>query len=330
MLRKVPPLGATEAFLVAARAESFRVAAEEMALSPSAFSRRIQQLEAFVGLALFDRSQPGMPLTEAGERYLAEVEPALETIRRVTADLREPRSRTQLRVGLSHSLAVIWLMRRLSGLYQTHGIEVELVITRNLQALKSGAVDMAIWAGTEVGADVPFDKVIDLDGVPVSAAVLADGRPAPRNLEELLQHKILSVRPPPDFWSGWLASAGYAGAPPPLSNSFETSHMMYEAAASGLGIGLAVPLLTERCLDDARLQACADARHPLGLAYSLYYSSPEMAKRTHVRTFAEWLWREADEGRQVFDHWWTASHARFLEQGRQVSPPAAPSIAGTR
>lgn len=312
MLRKVPPLGATEAFLLAARAESFRVAADEMALSPSAFSRRIQQLEAFVGLALFDRSQPGMRLTEAGARYLAEVEPALETIRRVTADLREPKSPLQLRVGLSHSLAVIWLMRRLAGLYQESGIQVELVITRNLQALKSGAVDMAIWAGTEVGSDTPFDKVIDLEGVPVSAAVLADGRPAPRNLEELVQHKILSVRPPPDFWQGWFASAGYRGPPPHQPGTgFETSHMMYEAAASGLGVALAVPLLTERCLDDPRLQACADARHPLGLAYSLYYSSPEMAKRPHVRAFAEWLWREADEGRQVFDRWWDGVHARF-------------------
>lgn len=324
MLRKVPPLGATEAFLLAARAESFRVAADEMALSPSAFSRRIQQLEAFVGLALFDRSQPGMRLTEAGARYLAEVEPALETIRRVTADLREPKSPLQLRVGLSHSLAVIWLMRRLAGLYQESGIQVELVITRNLQALKSGAVDMAIWAGTEVGSDTPFDKVIDLDGVPVSAAVLADGRAAPRNLEELVQHKILSVRSPPDFLRGWFVAAGYQGPPPHQPGTgFETSHMLYEAAASGLGVALAVPLLTERCLDDPRLHACADARHPLGLAYSLYYSSPEMAKRPYVRTFADWLWREADDSRQAFDHWWDNVHADF-----GAPEPPARKIAG--
>ncbi len=67
MLRQVPPLAALEAFFAATQAPSFRAAAETLALSPSAFSRRIQLLEQFVGLALFDRTSAGTPLTAAGE-----------------------------------------------------------------------------------------------------------------------------------------------------------------------------------------------------------------------------------------------------------------------
>ncbi|MDB5685965.1 MAG: hypothetical protein JWR77_554, partial [Rhizorhabdus sp.] len=68
----------------AAQARSFRAAAASIALSPSAFSRRIQALEAFVGTALFDRSGPMPCLTDAGTRYLAEIGPALEIVRRAT------------------------------------------------------------------------------------------------------------------------------------------------------------------------------------------------------------------------------------------------------
>jgi hypothetical protein len=56
MGRRLPPLPAIEAFLFAARLSSFRAAAQQLALSPSAFSRRLQTLEAFTGVALFERS----------------------------------------------------------------------------------------------------------------------------------------------------------------------------------------------------------------------------------------------------------------------------------
>lgn len=309
MLRKVPPLGATEAFVLAARTASFRVAADEMALSPSAFSRRIQQLETFVGAPLFDRTQTGMPLTEAGARYLAEVEPALEAICRATEGLRIQGEGAKLRVGVAQSLAVTWLMRRLTRLYQERGIEVELVITRSYQALRSGSLDVAIWAGTEVGENTPSDRIIDLEGAPVSTAVLLDGRPAPRSFDELLQHQLLAPRQPPNFWEGWLSAAGYHGPPPNYTSAFDNPYMVYEAAASGLGIALAVPLLTERCLDDARLQLCADVRFSLGLSYNLYYSSPETARRKHVRAFAEWLQSEAADCAGMFDQWLAAGRA---------------------
>ena len=109
MRRQAPPLEATEAFLAAARAPSFRAAADAIALSPSAFSRRIQMLESFVGVALFDRSGQMVQLTEAGALYFQEVAPALDTIRRATAALHDRGESRVLRLITSHSLAVGWL-----------------------------------------------------------------------------------------------------------------------------------------------------------------------------------------------------------------------------
>jgi len=88
MGRTAPPLEAIQAFLAAVRAASFRAAADELALSPSAFSRRIQSLEAFLGVALYDRSGPTPRLTEAGERYHRDLEPAFEAICTATKAVR--------------------------------------------------------------------------------------------------------------------------------------------------------------------------------------------------------------------------------------------------
>jgi LysR family glycine cleavage system transcriptional activator len=76
MRRRLPPLDNIEAFVAAAASPSFRVAAESLALSPAAFSRRIQSLSEHVGVKLFERCGSGARLTEAGRRCLELVEPA--------------------------------------------------------------------------------------------------------------------------------------------------------------------------------------------------------------------------------------------------------------
>lgn len=317
MLRKAPSLEATEAFLLAARASSFRAAAEAIALSPSAFSRRIQQLEAFVGVSLFDRSGPGIQLTEVGARYLADIEPALESIRRATDDLRGGHRAGKLRLALSHSLAVGWLMPRLADLFARHGVELDLIITRGVHVLRSGAADLALWGGIERIDDLPAERLIELDGVLVSAATLADGRRPPRSLNELGGHRMLTTRNPPDLWRRWLSAAGHSGPEPAASQCYETSHLMYEAAASGLGLTLAVPLLTERFLQDTRLHPCTQVRAPVGMSYSLFHASADLRRRAMTGVLRDWLLGEIDASRAAFDHWWSSDRAG-------TAPPPSP------
>src|SRR5262249_11117332 len=77
MPREIPPTPSLRAFSRAARTLSFKRAAEELHVSPSALSRQIQALEEHLGVALFQRLNPGLALTEAGRRYLAAVDAAL-------------------------------------------------------------------------------------------------------------------------------------------------------------------------------------------------------------------------------------------------------------
>jgi DNA-binding transcriptional LysR family regulator len=69
-------LDGVEAFLSVAQYRSFRRAAAELGVTPSAISQAIRVLEARVGAALFIRTTRSVGLTEAGERFLSRAKPA--------------------------------------------------------------------------------------------------------------------------------------------------------------------------------------------------------------------------------------------------------------
>src|ERR1700761_1102277 len=226
MLRKTPSLAATEAFLAAANAPSFRAAADELALSPSAFSRRIQMLERFVDAPLFDRSGPAVVLTEKGRRYRDAIAPALEAIREATAQMKDGGRSEPLRVSMSQSFAIDWLMPRLAGL-RGHDVAIDLVVMTGTQALRSGDADLAIVGGVvDAPADFPSDQLIELEGVLVAAPALSNGRPRPQCVADLEGHELLAMKPPPHLWRRWLEEVGYSRFEPRTPGKYDSIHMM--------------------------------------------------------------------------------------------------------
>src|SRR5471032_3506841 len=82
---RLPPLKALLAFEAAARRGSFALGAEELAVTPSAVSHHIQQLEDFLGVPLFQRYAGRAVLTVAGRTYSREVEQAFAAIANATS-----------------------------------------------------------------------------------------------------------------------------------------------------------------------------------------------------------------------------------------------------
>ena len=303
MRRQIPPLETLEAFHAATQARSFRAAADALALSPSAFSRRIQLLEQFVGLTLFDRGGVGTPLTPAGERYLAEIGPALDLIRQATVALRGADGERRVRVATSHSFAAEWLIPRLPGLAKVHGIAVALTISRDPALLRSGAVDVAI-RGEALAADTGRDVLTPTDLVAVAAPRLADGSPAPRTVNDVAAARLLGVAGQTDLWRDFLRYAGAARFDARV-DTFETNQLSYEAAVSGLGVSLAAPLVSDRFLNDGRLVGCLPLRWPTGWGYVLRRT--DYGTRSPVaRDFVAWLRLEVARSADAFDRWHAA------------------------
>ena len=88
-----PSLNALRAFVVASRHGSFKGAAGELCVTPSAVSQLVKTLEAHLGLELFARTPRGLELTEAGARLQPELEAAFVRIGEALASVRRAPSR---------------------------------------------------------------------------------------------------------------------------------------------------------------------------------------------------------------------------------------------
>src|SRR3546814_20285861 len=99
-MRRLPPLTAIEAFVQVARLGSIKAAAQELALSAPALSRRIQALERFIGRPLFDRRHQSMQLNSDGERLLSQIAPALDSLSDAVEAMTSGIEELRLRLGI--------------------------------------------------------------------------------------------------------------------------------------------------------------------------------------------------------------------------------------
>ena len=299
--RKAPPLEFIEAFVAAARSGSFRAAADKLALSPSAFSRRIRNLEEFLRVPLFDRSQSNIRLTSAGQQYLQTIEPAMDALFRATLDFRGDQPAGVLRIRAPHSFAISWLLQRATNFMALNpDIEIEVTIGRGLDELRAGKVDAVIAVGPNEQHSFPQDRLLELEAAVVAAPTLLRGRAPPRHPRELAGHHVLCEEHTPRLWHTWLSAAGLDAGGTYSFTCYETLLMMYEAAAAGLGVTLGLPLFMEKYFDAGRLQACFAMKQRIDYWYSLVYASETIGRRADMRRFSRWLQAEITHSQQHF------------------------------
>lgn len=287
MQRRLPPLENIQAFIEAARGPNFRAAAERCAISPAAFSRRLQALAAQFDRVLFERTPDGLQLTEAGARCLRELEPAyLELRRAARAAVGDDLEQTEVRLSLSHSLAVGWLIPRLGGLRDVApDIQLSFDTIRDDSALRRGAVDLAIcFSDTDVSG-LSSRSLINVSGAPVaSPQVAARFRANP----DLSAFPRLAVSVPVNIWDWWTDQAGLTRLS--ATTRFDVMQAAYEAATQGMGVVLGALPTVQPYLDDGRLVE-------LGLPWLKYPGEYRLAATSggrRRRAVAQvWSWLES-------------------------------------
>src|SRR5688572_2548755 len=148
------PLTALRSFESAARHLSFKAAAEELHVTPTAISHQIKQLEHTLGLALFDRLPRGVALTGDGRRLFRDLHGALLEIAQSLAALQPQRNTGRLTVTTTASFAALWLIPRIGGFYQQHP-DIAVRIDTGAQVVdlqQDASVDLAIRYGGAVPA----------------------------------------------------------------------------------------------------------------------------------------------------------------------------------
>ena len=264
MNRPSLPLRALVAFEAAARLESFRAAAEELALTPSAVSHQIRILEARLGLPLFDRVGRGVRLSPDGAEFFGKIHDCFDTLAHAieTTARRGRRARRAevVRLRTPPSLAGRWLLPRLPAFLAGHPtidirVDADLPMVSETPGIEADAVDLAIAYGDGSRWRSQAAPLLTERIQPLCAPALAAGG-AIRSPRDLLELPLIVTRDNLVSWEDWFRRQGVA-----LDDGFartlqlDPSHVAIEAAAKGLGVVLESDVLTEDERRDGRLVA---------------------------------------------------------------------------
>lgn len=288
MRDELPPTDVLRAFARAAETLSFKDAAFELNLSASAISRQIQSLEAHLGVVLFRRLNPGLELTEEGQRYLESVRRVLGELRRAQESLAVPAA-GPLRVSALESFTESWLIPHLTDFERLHpGIELEVEATLRYADFDRDPVDVAIRFGTGPWGDLHSEPIVDLWYFPVCSPALVSGDPPLVEPADLRSQTLIRVSQTPDSWRTWLREAGLADLQPRRVVTYDHLAIALSAAEAGRGVALTSEFLCAQRLAAGRLVAPFDLRVRSAATYHLVCRS-ESLDDARVVALRDWL-----------------------------------------
>jgi DNA-binding transcriptional LysR family regulator len=254
-------LDGVEAFLSVAQHRSFRRAAAELGVTPSAISQAVRALETRVGAALFIRTTRSVGLTEAGERFLSRAKPAFEELvaaSEVARDLGQ-RPAGLLRLSVPRAVVPILLEPLIASFCQAYPeVEVEIAASEELVDLAAEGFDAGIRLGQFIAPDMivvrltpPFPFVV------VGSPDYLRRRKRPERVDDLRHHACLRLRrsngsiAPWSFIDGSKAIEATVSGPL-VAHDYPT---LLGAAIQGIGLAQVPGPLAKAAIADGRLQA---------------------------------------------------------------------------
>jgi DNA-binding transcriptional LysR family regulator len=277
------------AFLVVAEQQSFTRAAAKLGTSQSALSYTLRRLETRLGVRLLTRTTRRVAPTEAGERLLRTLRPALDTIAIELAsltDMREtPAGSIRITTSAHAAASVLWpVLERLLSRYPD--IQVELNIESRLTDIVAERFDAGVRLGEQLAKDMVAVRIgPDLRMAVVAAPSYLAARPPPRTPQDLAEHRCINLRLQTlGGLYAWELERNRREVKVRVEGQliFNDVGMVLTAAAAGFGLACVLEDHVEADMAAGRLVRVLQDWCPPFPGYHLYYPS----RRQHSAAFA--------------------------------------------
>jgi LysR family transcriptional regulator, glycine cleavage system transcriptional activator len=298
-MEQLPPLVELRAFDAAARHLSFKKAAAELGVTPTAISHQIRLLERYCGRTLFRRRPRPLSLTETGARLFPAIRGGLEAFAVAIAVVKQDGNQQPLRVTTTNAFASRWLVPRLPMWRKLHpDVPLDVIGTDSVLDLQAGDGDVAIRYAT--GRAAPTDGIVEslLSDTfwPLCNPRLLPPGPLKRPADlakHVLVHSYWSPadREPPT-WQRWLAAAERRWRNVPAFQdmqhlSFREELHAIEAVIAGQGVGIFSDVLVAHELAAGTLVKAFDLSMP---GYCFYVvRRPGHPREKTIKAFSAWV-----------------------------------------
>lgn len=233
-MRRLPPLTAIEAFVQVARLGSVKAAAEELALSSPALSRRVQALERFIGKQLFERRHQALKINTDGERLLSLIAPALDSMSDAIESMTSGTELLRLRLGTPSLFAT---QRLLPFLHELRAAHPQLHLDIDTGGYGTSRLGDGLDAAIVLARDIEptlYARRLDRNHIlPVAARSLVQTITSPAQMSG---YTVLAHRDMADSFEIWRAAIGMPELEPVAVDLFDSGMLMLEAAAQGVGV----------------------------------------------------------------------------------------------
>ncbi len=289
MRRNLPPFAALKAFEAAAKHSSFKLAADDVALSASAISHQIRSLEEYLGFQLFIREKGFVRLTEKGQEYHALIKEIFDKLESTTEEFKVGSTRNKLSINLFHSFLSAWLYEKLPDFHKKHpDIELSFVSSDNPPDYDKHEFDVAIYFGK---APLPNNKSVHLMDdflTLVCSPEMAEKLPKEDDIFDLEQFPFLHCTCESKEWEMWFNAFDQPNPKEDYILSTNDRSMVLNGAAQNMGIAVGRQPFMEKYLRNGTLVMPYDKKINTGYQYYLTYPK-SLEKNKNITAFQSWL-----------------------------------------
>ncbi len=287
-------------FEVAARHNSFSLAAEELSLTPSAVSQRINKLEEDLGLQLFVRSHRKVDLTEEGIRIYRSLQRTLNTLNQDIQDVKNGEISGELTIYSRPSFAQCWLVPRIFLFQQQYpSIELKILTGNENINLQGYGIDMAIYFDAKYSDSLWQQEIMSESIIPVCSPSYAKALELENNPENLKRATLLHDNQAWDFdsdddeWSLWAQKNNLSLKENSSSIGFDRSDLAVLAAIHNAGVALGRRRLVEQWLRTGELVTPL-ANTAVECKQRYYIATLQQKHTKKVDLFIDWLTNQAE------------------------------------
>ena len=278
-------------FCIAARYESFRVAAEELFITSSAVSHQIKSLEQELGVRLFERGSRELKLTDVGAQLFADVNPLIEQLDSIAGKYRQGGQRRSVRMSVQPFFASEYFIPKLSD-FSSDNPDIDIQVDTSdesseklpadadvsIRLFKSPPDNMTsslLFPLRMVAAgSASFKKSIKLRGGKISSSF------------PLIVHETY-----PKAWKQWAKSAGVGLPEDSKVTRLGSMIAVVRAAERGLGAALVPVPLADQWFKQGTIVRLFEDELVADVSYYLV-SREDRADDEDVRRLCDWIVKE--------------------------------------